>query len=133
MGQNCFVKRLRLEQSRTTKYAPAQPQALFAPRGPRRKYFRWGKNAVTYDQVRSLLRKGFFRALHPNIVVSGKSVCTALFGVPAESIFGGADWRDTVSKPLPHRGPRRKHFRWGKNAVTYALVRSLLRKGLFLV
>ena len=30
MGQNCFVKRLRLEQSRTIKYAPAQPQALFA-------------------------------------------------------------------------------------------------------
>ena len=29
----------------------------------------WGMNAVTYDQVRSLLRKGLFLVLHPNIAL----------------------------------------------------------------
>ena len=78
------------------------------------------RNAVTYDLVRSLFRKGLFRASHLNI---------ALFDLWLSDIEHDASFSKTVSRaaqPSVHRrcnrrlnaaafrGPRRKYFRWGK-------------------
>ena len=64
---------------------PATFLRVFLIRGPRRKYFRWG----------------FHSGSPPKVFSVGLS-----FGVPAESIFGGAFIR----------GSRRKYFRWGRSA-----------------
>ena len=69
---------------------PATFLRVFLIRGPRRKYFRWG----------------FHSGSPPKVFSVGLS-----FGVPAESIFGGADRRVTASKLLPRRGPRGKSVR----------------------
>ena len=85
-------------------------------RGPRRKYFRWGRSASNCVKAPSAqgsprkIRKDFawgkFSGSPPKVFSVGLS-----FGVPAESIFGGADRRVTASKLLPRRGPRGKSVR----------------------
>ena len=61
----------------------------------------WGMNAVTYDQVRSLLRKGLFLVLHPNIALS-VDVKAYASGSPRKirRIFRGVNWRSALSAPI---------------------------------
>ena len=55
------------------------------------------RNAVTYDLVRSLLRKGLFRASHPNDTCGhGRR---GVYGVSPPGVTEGAIRRITASKP----------------------------------
>ena len=70
-------------------------------RATRRKYFRRGKFSGSPQKSRKDFRWGKLRGPRRKSVWI---LCGVNFGVPAESIFGGAEWRDTASKSLPQCG-----------------------------
>ena len=120
---NCFVKRLRTEQSRAFSTL-LSIRRRFSRLGSPPKAFSVGQNFIQisrfYERVMGHISSEW-RRFQPRYPGSPRKI-RRIFrgvktGVPAKRMFCGVYWRDTASKPLPHRDPRRKYFRWGLYSI----------------